>query len=252
MMLQLEISQVCIKEANTETKIKLTNDIMRLLQVREKNEDMQKDWLLFVCTSNFKITAGEIYLAFKMALSREINDDKGREIDLFPELSNNATGKVISAYLKHKTESEAYNRSKEKLKHLNLPEKTEPTKQELEGIRNEFLKIVFEDIRNNGYSSDAWQLYSELDSSGKLKMSIEDKKKLYAEELKKYIPSKMEEIRKQAITYSAKHPLLEFKKTIESGKNITAVQNNCRNIMVSNYLKNYIKNFEEFKKNFRN
>jgi hypothetical protein len=57
--------------------------------------------------SNFKITAGEIYLA-KMALSRDILDDKGKEIDLFPELSNNTTGKVISAYLRHKKECHAY------------------------------------------------------------------------------------------------------------------------------------------------
>jgi hypothetical protein len=47
-----------------------------------RNQEMVDGWLLFISTSNFKITAGEIYLAFKMAL-RDILDDKGKEIDLF-------------------------------------------------------------------------------------------------------------------------------------------------------------------------
>jgi hypothetical protein len=45
-----------------------------------RNQEMVDGWL-FISTSNFKITAGEIYLAFKMALSRDILDDKGKEID---------------------------------------------------------------------------------------------------------------------------------------------------------------------------
>jgi hypothetical protein len=117
----MEISQESITNSTVEHKFKLSEDVMQLLNVRGRNQEMVDGWL-FISTSNFKITAGEIYLAFKMALSRDILDDKGKEIDLFPELSNNTTGKVISAYLRNKKESHAYQLSKDKLKTLKSPE----------------------------------------------------------------------------------------------------------------------------------
>ena len=226
----------------------LADDVMRLLQVREKNKEMTKDWLLFISTSNFKITAGEIYLAFKMALSREILDSKGNEIDLFPELSNNATGKVIAAYLRFKNENDSYHRAKEKLKSLTTP-KMEISEIEKKRIKEDFLKIVFDEIVANGHCPDAHHLFFELEKSGKLNISIEEKKKLYDEQLKIHIPIQKEEIRLKG-AYSAKHLLQNFQERVDSGKPLIAVVNKCRNITVSNYLKDYLKDFETFKKVF--
>ncbi len=226
----------------------LADDVMRLLQVREKNVEMVKDWLIFISTSNFKITAGEIYLAFKMALSREILDSKGNEIDLFPELSNNATGKVIAAYLRFKNENQFYINSKDKLKSLTTP-KMEISEIEKKRIKNDFLKIVFDEIVANDYCPDAHHLFFELEKSGKLNISIEEKKKLYDEQLKIHIPIQKEEIRLKG-TYSAKHLLQNFQERVDSGKPLIAVVNKCRNITVSNFLKNHIADFETFKKVF--
>lgn len=226
----------------------LADDVMRLLQVREKNAEMVKDWLLFISTSNFKITAGEIYLAFKMALSREILDSNGKEIDLFPELSNNATGKVIAAYLRFKNQNDSYQRAKDKLKLLNTPNK-EMSDEERKKIKTDFLKIVFDEIVLNGYCNDSHHLFLELERSGKLNISIEEKKKLYDEQLKLHIPIQKEEIRTKN-SLSAKHLLKDFQDRIDSGKPLTAVVNKCRSITVSNYLKDYIKDFETFKKVF--
>lgn len=242
----MEISQELISKAPLETKTKLTDDLCRLLQVRSKNEEMIKDWLLFVSTSNFKITAGEIYLAFKMALGREILDDKGNEIDLFPELSNNTTGKVISAYLKYKSQNDHYIKSKDDLKRLNLPS-SEISEEEKQKIRDSFLKVIFDDLVKEGFSADAWQLFFDLENSKRINISTEEKKDLYNEELKKYIPAHKEEIRLKG-TFAAKSLLKDFQSKIDSGKNLTAVQNKCRSIIVSKYLKDHLSDFETFKK----
>jgi len=247
-MLQMEISQVCISQLPAEKKMDLADDVMRLLQVREKNKEMTKDWLLFISTSNVKFTPGEIYLAFKMALSREILDSKGNEIDLFPELSNNATGKVIAAYLRFKNENDSYQKAKEKLKSLTTP-KTEISETEIKKLKEDFLKMVFDEIVSNGYCSDAHHLFLELEKSGKLNISIEEKKKLYEEQLKIHIPIQKEEIRLKG-SYSAKHLLQNFQERLDSGKPLTTVVNRCRDITVSNYLKDYLKDFETFKNVF--
>jgi hypothetical protein len=242
----MEISQVNINNAPAETKLNLADDVMRLLQVRERNSEMAKDWLLFISTSNFKITAGEIYLAFKMALSREILDSNGKEIDLFPELSNNTTGKVISAYLKHKNESLKYQNAKEKLKCLETPKK-EFTEIEIKSIREDFLKTIFDEITLNGFSIDAHHLFLDLEKSGKLIISIEEKKKLYNQQLQIYISAQKEEIRLKG-SFSVNHLLKDFDKRINSGKPLIYVVNKCRSITVSNYLKNHLEDFEVFKK----
>ena len=203
---------------------------MRLLQVREKNKEMTKDWLLFISTSNFKITAGEIYLAFKMALSREILDAKGNEIDLFPELSNNTTGKVIAAYLRFKNENDAYHIAKKKLIALNTPKK-EMSETELKKIKEDFFKIVFNEISVNGFCSDAHHLYFELENAGKIIISNEQKRKLYDEQLKIHIPLQKQEIRLKN-SLSAKHILKDFQDRLDSGKPLIAVANKCRSIEV--------------------
>lgn len=245
-MLQMEISQVNINNAPAETKLNLADDVMRLLQVRERNADMSKDWLLFISTSNFKITAGEIYLAFKMALSREILDSNGKEIDLFPELSNNTTGKVISAYLKYKMDNLIYQNAKDNLKLLNKPVK-EITEIEIKGIREDFLKTIFDEITSNGFSTDAHHLFCDLENSGKLKISVEEKKKLYDQQLKIYVPAQKEEIKLKG-SFSAKHLLKDFDKRLNSRKPLIYVVNKCRSITVSNYLKSHLEDFEVFKK----
>ena len=246
----MEISQVSIKNSSYETKEKLVNDIMRLLNVRDKNKEMSKDWLLFISTSNFKIAPGEIYLAFQMALSREIFDDKGKEIDLFPELSNNTTGKVISSYLKFKKESEVYQRAKDKLKALKTPE-NDFSEKDKNNIRIEFIKTIYEDLKENGFSENAWHLYDDLELNGKIKISDFDKRVLYKQELAKYIPVEKENIKKRS-GLSTKTILAEFQKKIDSGNTLVYVKNKCKSIIVSNYLNKNLDSFEKFKDIWQN
>lgn len=242
----MEISQEIIAKSEPEVKLNLADDVMRLLNVRERNSEMAKDWLIFISTSNFKITAGEVYLAFKMAISREILDSNGKEIDLFPELSNNTTGKVISAYLKHKKESLQYQLSKDKLKSLKTPvnEITEIEKQEL---RENLLKMICSEIKETGFSNDAWHLYSELERCGKINPSPAEKSKLYKEQLRIY---ELEEKRRIKTKFSLKNATPHINRLMEkvAGKQLLeSVSNKCRSIVASNYLKQFTNDYETFK-----
>lgn len=249
MMLQMEISQEVIKKASAEVKLRLVDDVMRLLQVRNKNSDMAKDWLLFISTLNLKITPGEIYLAFKMALGREILDDKGNEIDLFPELSNNTTGKVISAYLKFKDSNQQYLLSKEKLKILKKSEK-ELTQKEIENIRENFLLKLFEDLLTNENSSDAWMLFSELEADGKISISVEEKRRIYTEQLRIYEVEEKAIIKTKYGILSEKH-IKDLMIKIRGNDTLEVVSNRCRSLMVSKYLKQF-NDFQSFKNAIKN
>ena len=246
----MEISQEIIARSEPDVKLNLADDVMRLLNVRDRNAVMAKDWLIFISTSNFKVTAGEIYLAFQMAISREILDSSGKEIDLFPELSNNTTGKVISAYLKHKKESFQYQLSKDKLKALKTP-LNEITESEKLQLRENLLKMIFEEIKTTGKSFDAWLLYPELESLGKISPTKEEKSKLYKEQLKIY------EIEEKTVIYTkrggamAKPVIAELMKKIESKTPVESVSNKCRSIIASKFLCKFTTDFETFKSQLR-
>ena len=242
----MEISQEIIAKSEPEVKLNLADDVMRLLNVRERNSDMAKDWLIFISTSNFKITAGEIYLAFKMALSREILDSNGKEIDLFPELSNNTTGKVISAYLNHKKSSQQYQLAKDKLKALKTPEK-EFSDSDKKKLREDLLKIIFKEISETGFSPDAWHLYPELESSGKIKPTKEEKKKLYKQQLKIYELEESKLLKSRYDPQVVKMHLKNLSDKITGKSPVESVSNRCRSIIVSNYLKEFPIDYETFK-----
>lgn len=252
----MEISQASIKNAPVETKTKLADDLFRLLQVREKNQSMSKDWLLFLTTSAFsKLTPGEIYLAFKMAMGRELLDSTGKEFELLPELSNNTTGKVLTAYLKFKNEDSVYANAKHKLKQLALPDITEPSDEQKAVTREKFLFEVFQSLQQISdrkwrrantdkrmFNLDAWLLYEELED--KLTVSNPVKKRLYARQLSRY---KKELEREVAASGNRKfhREILERFQKMESKSGV--VQNRCRSIVVSNYLRKHLNDFETFK-----
>jgi hypothetical protein len=245
MMLQMEISQEIISRSEPEIRLNLADDVMRLLNVRERNAEMSKDWLIFISSSNFKVTAGEIYLAFKMALSREILDTNGKEIDLYPELSNNMTGKVISAYLKHKNESLRYQLSKDKLKSLKTP-KNEFSESQKQELRESLLKLIFNEVKQKGFSDVAWQLYSDLELAGKINPTKEEKSKMYQEQLRIY---EFEEKKRIKTKFKHADAIPHINQLLDKvrGKPLESVKNTCRSIVVSDHLKPFTTDYETFK-----
>lgn len=216
---------------------------MKLLQVRDRNEDMAKDWLIFISRLKANITAGEIYLAHEMAITREIFTEEGKEFDLLPQLSNNTTAKVISAYLRFKKSNLEYDRAKEKLKALKSTE-NEPSEKEKQKMKEELIKMIFQEVSKTGLSKSAWLIYENL--HGKIKISKEDAKRMYSYQLKIY----ESEVKKEATQkrgFQTKIIIKELKKTIEGGKKIQVVQNRCRSILVSDWIKKNCENAESLK-----
>ncbi len=242
----MEISQAFISTTSASNKFKLAEDLIKLLNVREKNSGMVEDWIFFISTSNFKVTAGEIYLAFTMALSREILDSNGKEIDLFPELSNNTTGKVISAYLNHKNDNLQYQLAKDKLKALKSPE-NKITDSEKMQLREDLLKMIYKEIKEDGFCSDAWHIYPDLEGFGRINPTTEEKKKLYKEQLKIYEIEEKALIKTKYDAFIIKTHLKYLADKVSSKTPVESVSNKCRSIIASNYLKDYIDSFENFK-----
>ena len=244
----MEISQVSISKASLDNKTKLADDLCRLLQVREKNETMIKDWLLYISTSTFRITPGEIYTAFRMAIDGEILTSKGDLFELYPELSIITTGRVLQAFVEQKKlNNVSYQRSKEKLKAIYSENPV--TESEKKEIRLKLLKIIFEELTETGTSDKTHLLFSELEQRGLINISVKEKKETYERELEKYIPAEINEIRtKRAM--NARTLLKEFNQKLESKEPIAAVQNICRCIYVNRFLKKHLQSFDAFKEIF--
>ena len=246
MMLRMEISQASIVNCTVETKTKLTNDVMRLLQVRDKNEGMAKDWLLFLSTTpKFNnLAPGEIYEAFKMAMARELLDADGKEINLLPELSINTTSKVLISYFEWKKTNPEYQDGKKTLLSLNNP--SGPTEEQKLQIRLDFLKSVFDDLNKNGKSTDAWLLYDDI--KDKLIQTNEQKKNIYKQQEFLYIRELKYDAEKNKGRRSYTELLESAQNMKSNGKYIPVVQNRCKAIMVCDYLMQFKNDFEQFKK----
>ena len=239
----MEISQANIKTSSLDTKAKLTDDLFRLLQVRDKNKDMAQDWLLFLTSSKFnKLAPGEIYLAFQMALARELVDSKGNGFEMLPELSNNTTGKVLDAYLKYKHGDSVYQLAKDKLKALAMP--MEPSEEQKQNIRLRFLQTVFSDVKASRYSSDAWLLYEELEPL--LTISIPVKKRLFKIQSNKYHLELQAELETAGNKQYHLDLIKQFHEKLKNGSKPVVVQNRCKSIVVSNFIKKH-PDFDSFK-----
>lgn len=245
----MEISQDNISDCTVDVKTKLVNDVMRLLQVREKNEAMAKDWLLFIATTPkfFKLTPGEIYEAFRMAMSRDLLDYKDNEFNLLPELSINTTSRVLDAYIQWKRSNDAYHKAKQELKMLDAP--TGMSDEDKAIAREEFLKDVFSEIMSGRVHSYGWLLHDEI--KDKVTTSSHVKKRLYRIQEKKYF----KDYRKDIVSKGNKKSHLDLLEILleksKQGMYNQIVLNRCKSIIVYNYLKRF-KDYEEFKNQLNN
>lgn len=105
------------------------------------------------------------------------------------------------------------------------------TEQEKQEIREQFLQMVYDELVNTGFSDSAWILYDEI----RPKITIP-----------KEVLIRLFEMQKSRIQ----------KKKRTDRFNISAVtgsvENACRNIVASNYLKKHLTDFETFKNAIQN
>lgn len=224
----------------------LINFLITVLNIKISNDDekihLDKQMILIldlIKTKFGSLTIPEIQEAFKMFVAREFP-----EIKVFRVLDCVVVGEVLNAFKEFRNESlRTYDQKK-----LIAKSNSKPTDKVKEKIREEFLKIIFDELIADSYSYDSWILFSELEESGKLIIDSSEKKILYEVELQKYIPQKANEIyTNNTASTIYKRVKKDFQKDLDSKKPIVAVVNKCKSILVSRYLLPF-KNFHEFKK----
>lgn len=100
------------------------------------------------------------------------------------------------------------------------------SEDEKKKIREQFLKIVFEDLTAEGYSDSAWILYEDI----KPKLSI-----------RKEVLIRLFEIQKKKLQKQKRTD--RFNVSAVTG----SVENRCRSIVACNYLRKYLTDFETFR-----
>lgn len=189
--------------------------------------------------SSFKeLSLEEISKAFELERYSQY-DEKTDHFQLFDA---NYVSAILNKFKKWKV------KEKNQLNISAPKEETTISYAEKQKLHEDLVKMIFDDISENGFSSDAWQLYTDLESAGKINPTVEEKKALYKQQLKIYETEEKSFISSKYDSYIIKTHLKTLQDKIMSKNPIESVSNKCRSILVSNYLKNFITDFESFKK----
>lgn len=233
------------KIPNNEEKDALINYLLVILNIKVSNKDEADDLkiqMLVVSeflTSKFGfLTIPEIKEAFKMFVAREFP-----EIKVFRILDCVSIGEVLNAYVNYRNESlRIYSQKKQLLLETPKP-KTDMEKQE---IRLKFIEMLYDDFKKDKFSESAWILYDDLYNSGKIKISDEEKKEIYNQQLLEYSIQQRNEISKKS-TIISKALLGELNNKIKNGNSIKVVVNKSKSVIVAKYLNKHMYDFDEFK-----
>lgn len=237
------------KVKNLESKQEingLLNFLITIINIKVSSEEeklqLDKQMILIfdlIKTKFGSLTVPEIKEAFKMYISKEFP-----ELKVFRILDCVVVADVLNAFKEFRNDSlRTYDFQKQKL----LIEQTTMSEEEINKNHQELLKIVFEDLKSTGLSLDAWLLYEKLDANGLINISKQEKKEMYATQAQIYLVELVQETT-QRYFHSAKTVIEDARNKIEKGKIIGSVANKCKSIVVSNFLKDYLTDFEEFKK----
>lgn len=223
----------------------LLNFLITIINIKVSSEEeklqLDKQMVLIfdlIKTKFGSLTVPEIKEAFKMFIAKEFP-----ELKVFRILDCVVMADVLNAYKEFRNESlRAYDRKKQNL----LEQPKAMTKEDIKKNQEELLKIVFDDLKETGLSLDAWLLYENLEANGMITISKEQKREMYAQQVQIYLLELVQETT-QRYFHSAKTVIEDARNKIEKGKVIGSVANKCKSIVVSNILKNYLTDFEEFK-----
>lgn len=223
----------------------LLNFLITILNIKVSSEeeklqlDKQMVLIFDLVKSKFgSLTVPEIKEAFKMFVSGEFPNLK-----VFRMLDCIVVADVLNAYREFRNDSlRAYDQKKKLLIEQPKPMSDEEIKQNFENL----VKLIFEDLKENEFSSDAWLLYEQLEAKGLIQISNKEKKELYAKQAKIYLLEASQEAEKRNMP-SAKSVIQDITNKIAKGKIIRSVANRCKSIVVSEFLKNYLTDFEQFR-----
>ncbi|GIZ08348.1 hypothetical protein [Flavobacterium sp. UMI-01] len=224
----------------------LLNFLITILNIKVSSEEeklqLDKQMILIfdlIKTKFGSLTVPEIKEAFKMFVAGEFPNLK-----VFRMLDCLVVADVLNAFKEFRNDSlRVYDFKKQKL----LIQQNTMSEEEINQNHQELLKIVFDDLKATGLSLDAWLLYDKLEANGLINISKAQKKELYAQQAQIYVVELLNETTKKHF-HSAKIIIEDARSKIAKGKIIGSVANKCKSIVASNFLKEYLTDFEEFKK----
>jgi hypothetical protein len=201
----------------------------------EVDELNSKDIFGYISKACADLTLADIYKAFELE-RYSVYNEKTQHFGLF---NTEYFGTVIKKYREWRISE---------MKRLNIsPPKKEltVTAADLEKTRDEFLKIIFDEITVRDISYEAYHLYKDLEF--KINATVEDKRLIYKEQLRIYEVEEKSFIRNKYGLMSKSH-LDYLSNQITSKTPLNIVQNRSMSILASKYLSKFIADFETFKK----
>lgn len=211
---------------------------IKIVTLEEQDEiDRQMILIADIINSHFSnLTPSEIKEAFKLYVSK-----KFPEVKVFRLVDCVAVGEILNAYIEYRNQSiEPFVTKRQNL--LNAP--IEKTQSEKENIFKEFVKMVFDEVKEKEFCAESWSLFQKLEEKGKISKSNEEKQELYSKELSIYVPEERKRIIEQ-YKPNFKPFLEEFEKTYSDGKRNRYVKNRCRAILASQFIFSEVQSYEE-------
>lgn len=233
-MLTLKENEHKWKQGTLEEKEDCLNFMIEILNIRivtdEEQDSINRQMLIIndlISRYYSNLTIGEIKEAMRLYVFKQFS-----EIKVFRLIDAVSVGEILKAYIDYRNEViEPFLQKRQNL--LNAPiEKSELEKQK---IRNEFVKMVYDEILEKGYCSEAWYIFKTLEEKEKINVSNDEKQTLFLKELAIYVPSERKRII-ESNPYNYKHKIKEFENTYQNGKRPVYVKNRCRSILVSDFV----------------
>lgn len=202
--------------------------------VKSEISELVKQDLLKLITSRFKeLSFEEIYKAFEL----ERFNAYDTKTDHFQLFDANYVSEILKKYKNWLIDQK---------KALNISAPKAEIVIDKNKIRNDFLKTIYDDIKENGFCDSAHLIYDELIFKRKINPTNYHKRELYNRELAIYIPAEKENLRlRNPVGFGLL--IKKFQCEIDEKQPIIYVQNRCKSFIVSEYLSKHIDDFETFK-----
>lgn len=231
-----------VSDANDkEDTINFMVEILNLKVTDQEEADHLNRQMIMVAdlisTRFSPLTIPEIKEAFKMYVANQLG------VKVFRLLDCIAIGEILTAYINYSKEANAVFIEQRK-KAIQLAQET-PESEKLR-IREAFEKMIYDEIQEFYFSDNAWEFYLPLEASGKIVISDEDKIKMYEEELEIYMADEIDRIRR-VNPYQASKIISDLQDDVKKGNKPIYVRKRCRSILVSQFVKNSVKSYPEFK-----
>jgi len=233
------LNQTLISEV--KDSVRIINEISRwigetalMMKVNGAVPQHQKIDIKEMVLMRFKnFSFDELYYAFKM----ERFGILGEKTTHYQSFDADYVGKVLDKYVEWKRDVKV----RENINSNSEPMET--SKEERAEIRLEFLRNVYNEIKTNGHSEDAWLLFDELEKSGKLLIGNSRKKEIYQEQKVQYL----NQLKLKVLDRDIKTKIKRIISSEEQGQTNAEIKRRSKAYSVSDHLSDYMEDFDSFK-----